>query len=219
MLVAVIIYASIAPFVLVAWYAAFSHYNRRRSRKILKWIDAAFAGHGKVAGVHWLAPARFHAHLQLAPNASFQQASVDVQLSPRQMPVSWLLARLRRQSEVMTFEADLEFTPAYDLEVHNHRWCGRTRRNLPADPLRWDMERCTPFVITTKPAWQREITTMMTAMVASRERDFLKVSYRRSSPHFTASVPLEAVAPGSGNNGELFIVLSELAGGASASRF
>jgi hypothetical protein len=219
MLVTVAIYASLIIFMLVTWYAAFSHYNRRHSRKILRWIDAAFAGHGKVAGVHWLAPARFHAQLQLAPNASFQQASIDVRLSPRQMPVRWLLAWMRREPEVMTFEADLEFTPGYDLEVHNHRWCGRTRRSLPTDGEGWETERCTPFMITTKKEWQREIATMMNTLVVSRERDLLNVTYHRTSPHFTACIPIEALAPGSGTNGQLFAVLRELAGGASASRF
>ena len=219
MLVAIIIYAAVLIFALVAWYATFAHYNRRRSRRVLQWIDAAFAGHGKVAGVRWLAPARFHAHLHLAPNGSFQQAAIDVQLLPRQMPVQWLAARLRQQPEIMTFTADLECAPGCDLEVHNHRWCGRTRRSLPGNRAAWEMERCTPFVITTKQTWQREVATMMNALSASRERDFLNIAYHRSSPHFVATASLQAIAPDGNSSGELFTILCELAGGASASRF
>ena len=60
---------------------------------------------------------------------------------------------------------------------------------------------------------------MMTALVASRDCDFHSVSFRRASPHFSATVPLESISPDSQCEAEIFEVLRELAACASASRF
>src|SRR5438270_8664849 len=217
MLVEIAIVAAIAVLASVAWYCAFSHYNRKRSRLVLQWIEAAFAGRGGVVGVHWRSPATFLAHLQLCPNSCFQQAAIEVALTPREVPFRWITSRLRRVPESLTFEADLECAPSSGMEVHHHRWCGRTRRNLPGDGNVWNMQPVTPLVITTRKDWQREITTMMSSLAASRESELLNVSFRRNSPHFSATIPLSAIAPGSRSGNQLFSVLEELAGGASAS--
>lgn len=213
-----LIYATILILAFIAWYCGFSHYNRKRSREVLKWIEAAFAGHGSLAGVHWRSPGSFLAHLKLRPNSCFQQAAIEVALAQREIPHRWLKSRIKRIPESLTFEADLELAPMYGLEVHHQRWCGRTRRHLPDDPDQWQTQQVTPLVITTRSDWQREITMMMASLEASRESEVLNVSFRRTSPHFTATIALSAIAPHSSRN-ELFSVLQELAGGASASRF
>src|SRR5438270_181068 len=166
MLVEIAIVAAIAAFASVAWYCAFSRYNRKRSRQVLHWIEAAFAGHGGVVGVHWRSPGTFLAHLQLCPNSCFQQAAIEVVLAPREVPFRWITSRLRRVPESLTFEADLECAPAYTLELQHHRWFGRTRRNLPADTDAWNMHEVMPLVITTRKDWQREISTMNSALAA-----------------------------------------------------
>jgi hypothetical protein len=217
MLVTVAIYAAIGALIVLAWYCGFHRYNRNKSIQVLRWIERAFAGHGRIVAVHWLSPSRFHAQLSLPRNV-FQHAAVEVQLAPREFPFSWLLSRLRKDHELLTFLADLDYAPGFNLEVHNHRWCGRTRRNLPMDPASWQMERYTPFVITTRKDWQREVTTMINSLLASRDREFLSVSFRQDSPHFSASMAVQSIAPGASASNELFDVLRELSGGASASR-
>jgi hypothetical protein len=200
------------------WYFTFRRYNRRRSAQVLRWIQRAFAAHGEVSGVRWLGASRFHVSLRLATNL-FHRAAVMVQLLPREMPFHWLLNRLRKKRETLTFEADLDCPPGFDLEVHNHRWCGRTRRKFPKNPQNWTTERAGPFVLTTRKDWQREVTTMMNALGASRECDCLSVCFRRTSPHFSATVPLESISPAGQEQPDIFDVLRELAAGASTSRF
>lgn len=200
------------------WYYGFLRYNRRKSVQVLRWIEGAFAAHGQVVGVNWLAPSRFRVQMRLAPNL-FRQPALVVQLYPREMPFNWLLSRMRKQQETLTFEADLDGAPAFNLEVHNHRWCGRTRRKFPSNPQHWKLEHSGPFVLTTRNDWQREITTMMGALVASRECDCLTVCFRRASPHFSVTVPLESISPQAQTDSDIFDVLRELATGASASRF
>lgn len=203
---------------ITCWYLWFVRYNRRKAAQIVTWIERAFEGHGNVAGVQWLAASRFQVRLRLFTNL-FRQSCITVRLYPREMPISWLIALLRRRKQTLTFEAELDCPPSFNLEVNNHRWCGRTRRSLPRSAENWFLERTGPFVITTRTDWQREITNMMNALVASRECDCFTVSFRRSSPHFSATVPLNTISPEAHSETNIFDVMRELAAGASASRF
>ncbi len=200
------------------WYLWFARSNRLRSACILRWIEAVFSGHGHIVGIHWITASRFHVRLRLGSNL-FQHAGLMVQLLPRELPLHWLVTSLRKKQETLTFEADLDCPPVFNLEVQNHRWCGRSHKKVRVDAERALIEHCGPFVLTTRNDWQREITTMMTALVASRDCDFLNVCFRRTSPHFSATVPLQSLAPEVQAESDLFDVLRELAAGASTSRF
>lgn len=199
------------------WYLWFARANRRRAQQVLQWMRLAFSGHAQILNVRWIGASRFLVRMRVA-SPLFQHSSLVVQLVPREFPFAWLLSRWHKRQETLTFEADLDCAPAFNLEVHNHRWCGRTRRRLPRRG-QFAMEQCGPFVLTTRNDWQREITNMMTALVASRQCDFLSVTFRRSSPHFTAMVPLTSLAPESDCGMEIFEVLRELAECAGATSF
>lgn len=215
-----VIFIDVAAGVIVVllWYFSFVHYNRRKAARVVKWIERAFDGNGEIAAVEWLSSSKFLLRLRLWPNL-FRQTSISVQFLPRELPLSWLVARIKGQRETLTFTADLDCPPSFNLEVHNHRWCGRTRRRFPKTNENWTIERSGPFVITTRNDWQREITNMMHALMASRECDCATVSFSRSSPHFTATVPLESISPGAQSESNVFRAMKELAAGASASRF
>lgn len=209
----------LAGVLLVAvWYYVFVQLNRKRSTRVLAWIEAAFSGNGEVAGVQWITPSRFQVKLRLA-NCGFKHPTIMVQLAPREMPLQWLINKVRKTRETLTFEANLHCAPNFNLDVQNHRWCGRTRRKLPKDPLNWNLESIGPFVISSRHDWQREITNMMNSVMASRACNFLNVSFRRSSPHFSATVPLDSLESTQSAEISIFEVLRELAAGASASRF
>lgn len=199
------------------WYVAFVRYNRRRAAEAILWIRTAFSGHAQILGVHWTSASRFHIRLRLAAG-TFQHSSIAVQLIPREFFFNWFVSKLRKQQELATFEADLDSAPWFNLEVHNHRWCGRSRRGSRLDPNRSHVETFGPLVLTTRNDWQREITSMIDALVASRDSDFLTVSFRRNSPHLSATVPLASLAPQNASGNKVFHVLRELADCAGASR-
>ncbi len=209
------IYFALLLLLWLGWSGWFRRQNRRRSQRALHWIEAAFQGHGQVAGVHWAAPSSFQVQLRLGQHL-FQRASVAVHLLPRESPLAWLRAAWHKQQEVLTFTSDLELPPDFELQVENHRWCGRTRRRTPSLAA-LHTTRTTPFMITTRLEWQNQ-SAMLDALIASRERDFLSVNYRRQSPHFAATLPLDCLDPEAAGVSEFFDVLRELAGGASASR-
>jgi hypothetical protein len=202
----------------LAWYFWFRRCNRRKAAEVLRWVEFAFHGHGRVVSVHWQRASSFRMRLRLS-TVVFRRAVLFVRLLPRENPILWLLGRIRGQQETVTFQADLESQPNFDLEVHNRRWYGRTERRSQPDTRDWILQPVGPFVLTTRNDWQREITNMMSALVASRECDCSTVCFRRSSPHFSVTVPLEAMAPESQTQAEIFDVLRELAAGASTARF
>ncbi|MGZ4815719.1 MAG: hypothetical protein ACXVZV_09935 [Terriglobales bacterium] len=209
----------LAGLILVSgWYVAFVRYNRRRASEVLLWIRTAFCGHAQILGVHWSSPSRFRVKLRVVPHG-FQHSYVDVRLLPREFFLNWLISKIRKQQEIATFEADLDSAPLFNLEVHNQRWCGRSRRNAKLNPRRGIVETFGPMVITTRHDWQREITAMIDALVASRDSDFLSVHFRRRSPHLSATVPLASLVPQNKNANQVFHVLRELADCAGASRF
>jgi len=191
------------------WYLLFQRLNRRKAIAVLQRLRNAFAGDAQIIGVNWTGASHFSVRLRV-PSSGFQQARVSVHLRPREMPIRWLAAWFRKKQETLTFDADLDFPPAFNLEVHNHRWCGRTRK-FPRNMRRLALDHCGPFVLTTRNDWQREITAMMSALVASRDCDFVSVSFRRQSPHFSATVPLNSLLPESNCGSQMLDVLRELA--------
>jgi hypothetical protein len=217
--VGIVLLEILAGLILVTgWYVCFVRYNRRQATEVILWIKTAFCGHAQILGVQWTSPSRFEVKLRLSSNV-FQQASILVRLMPREFALNWLISKLRNQQELATFEADLDIPPSFNLEVQNQRWYGRTRRRAKLHPEHGTIETCGPFVLTTRRDWQREITSMMNALVASRDSDFQNVSFRRSSPHFAATVSLKSLAPQRNTGNDIFHVLRELADCAGASRF
>ncbi len=73
--------------------------------------------------------------------------------------------------------------------------------------------------MTTRNEWQHNITGMMRALIVSRDCDVLTVCFRRSSPHFSVTVPLETLAPESQARPDILDMLRELAAGAASARF
>lgn len=214
----VFIGGAIGIFLVLFWYLWFSRQNRRRAMRVLNWIERSFEGNGEFSSLQWISNSKFTLQVRLWPSL-FRNTSVSVQMHPRELPFSWLFARVRRKQETLTFEADLDFPPSFNLEVQNHRWCGRTRRRFPKSTEDWTIQHSGPFVITTRNDWQRDIMNMMHGLVASRECDCLRVAFSRTSPHFSATIPLDSISPDSHPKTNILDAMGDLAAGASASRF
>jgi|NGEPerStandDraft_6_1074524.scaffolds.fasta_scaffold06882_6 hypothetical protein len=214
----VLIDGGVAVGLLAIWYFSWRLWLRRRSRLIIGWLQIACHRHGKVSDIEWLSPSRFQVNLRLRTTA-FRQAHLIVQLTPREMPFSWFWYRIRNHQETATFAADLDSPPLYNLDVRNHRWCGTSASAgpTPKTAKKWSAERLGPMVITTRKDWQHEIVNMMDALAASRSYDFLKIAYRKESPHFSATVALNAMEPDALAEVSVFDVIRELATSSSSS--
>jgi hypothetical protein len=199
------------------WYLFFRRYNRRQGEQVVAWIQTALAGMGEVVAVRWLGPAFFQVTARL-DTTLFQQPALLVRLVPRQMPLLWLKQWWRREPATITWQADLDVPPAFNLQVGQHRWSGRSRRRLVPERARWTMEPVTPLILTSRRGWPREVNAMMNALLSCRKREVLSLAFRPTSPHFSATIPLECISPERGAGANVLDTLRELAAGASASR-
>jgi hypothetical protein len=209
----VFFYLAGAAALAAAWYFIFVRYNRNRAIQVLHWIENSLGGHGHVTGIRWSTPSRFQVPIRLNTTV-FRHATMRVEITPREFPVRWLMEWLRRRPETLTFEADLDCAPGFNLVVRNHRWWGRTSRKLSLDPKRWIFEQTTPLLLTTR--HPGNAPPMLNALFRCREKEFLKLLFRRSSPHFSATLPLETVAAPDSEN--LLDLLLDVASGASTTR-
>jgi hypothetical protein len=207
----------IALVLVAGWYVGFLRYNRKKAQQLLRWICAATGSEGMVAYVRWVSASCFHLKLQF-PADDFREAHIKVQLLPREMPLYWLLSRLRHRQEALTFEADLNCAPVFNLEVRNYRWRKRAASRPPHSEAMM-LVRTGPVVLTTRGDWQQDLTNMMNGLLASRDCNFERVEFRRRSPHFSATLPLNSLDLDCDQAGQLFEALRELATGASAAMF
>ncbi len=186
------------------WYAWFVRYNRRRAGNVLRWVQAACLGKGRVVDLQWQASSCcLKATLHLS-SRWFEEAHLTIRLLPRPLPVQWALNRWRQQQETLTFEANMGFPPGFHLDVIRHRWSGhcgaQTSKNSGAknaaskgfDRTRsWTITRPGPVILTTKEDWPVELSPVVNALANWRDKDFVGVRFNSTSPHFTATVALE----------------------------
>lgn len=175
----------------ILWYAGFVRYNRKRAGNVLQWVEAACLGKGRVADLRWQhSSSRLKATLNLSTRW-FEDARLTIRLLPRPLPVQWALCRWREQQETLTFEADMGFPPGFHLDVIRHRWSGHSGAKTSTGTRAWTISRPGPVILTTKDDWPVELSPVVNALAAWRDKDFVGVRFNSKSPHFTATVALE----------------------------
>ena len=191
------------------WYAWFVRYNRRRAGKVLRWVEAACLGKGRVGDLRWQANSScLKATLHLS-SRWFEEAHLTIRLLPRPLPVQWALSRWRQHQEKLTFEANMGFPPGFHLDVIRHRWSGHSgatnskSSDLAAKTLgakrfdrtrSWTISRPGPVILTTKEDWPVELSPVVNALANWRDKEFVGVRFNSTSPHFTATVALESLS-------------------------
>jgi hypothetical protein len=200
------------------WYWLSRRHIRRRAACVVSWIEAALEGQGRVIGMRWVGGARFKVPLRLASSV-FRRTWMLVDLCPCEMPTQWLWNKIIRREEQVTFQADLDWAPPFSMDVHNFRWFARSSRKSSTAPAGWTLEQTGPFIITTRMQWPKEITSTMTSLVETRNREFHHISFSRTSPHFSVSMPLEAISPTCPSRTCVFDAVREVAASSLPSLF
>ena len=211
------IYLVAGAIVVLVWYLFFVRSNRRQAERVVEWIRAALAGQGHVVAVNWLGPSMFNVALRLGTSL-FENPALMVRLVPREMPLRWLRQWWRREPATLTFEADLDVAPGFNLQIYQHCWSGRSSKRVSPDAERWQFDRVPPLIITSSQSWDGEVIGVMNTLLSCRNRDVLSLGFRRNSPHFSATIPLECISPQGRGGSNVSDTLRELAAGASASR-
>lgn len=199
------------------WYWVSVQRHRRRAKDVAVWVQSALEGQGHVLGTHWLSPSRFKIPLRLTCGV-LHRAYVLVEMVPTEMPLRWLVNKIRRRQDFLTLQADLDVPPAFSLHVQNFRWFARSSRRTPRDNSGWQFEQSGPFVVSTRVICQKEISAAM-ASLAHGNHEFSSIDFQRRSPHFSVTLPLETIAPGSPTRAFIFENMRELASSSSASLF
>jgi hypothetical protein len=205
-----------AVVVIAAWYLWFRRVNRRRSAQVVRWIEDAFAGRDAcIRSLQWRGASHFRIELGLNRQI-FRQASLVVRLEPRELPLQWLLSRFLAHKETVTFEAELDHRPSFNLYVQNYHWRRHSRRFRTTSSSRWKIQNSGPMVITTETDSQQNFASVIDVLLAARTSNFLHVALRRKAPQLVACAPLRSLSPGTADSG-MFSVLQELAHSASTS--
>jgi hypothetical protein len=178
----------------LTWHVASLRMRRRKAKEVLQWVQSSLAGRGHVAGISWLSASRFRIPLRLT-DGLFHHAWVLVELHACQTPVQWLVNKMKGSRELLTFQADLDYAPTFSLQVQNFRWFARSSRKATLDQPGWQFEHLPPVMISTQPKSHHEVANTMASLSRGDSSDFLEISFQRRSPHFSATLPLEALSP------------------------
>jgi hypothetical protein len=200
----------------LAWFLFYSRYNRRKGALVLRWVEAACATRGRVLDVKWLGKSCLQAHVSFAAHW-FESARVTIKLLPRPILIQWMVSLWQRQRETVTFEADLEDSPTFHLEITRHRWLTQKPKDISSPSRNWTLSKPGPVVLTTRTEWTHELTPVVNTLMTSRGHNLLTVRFRPDSPNLSATIPLEALSDEE-TTASFLNVLRELAAGASASR-
>jgi hypothetical protein len=200
----------------LAWFLFFAGYNRRKGALVLHWVEAACATRGRVLESKWLGKSCLQAHVSFAAHW-FENARVTVKLLPRPILIQWMVCLWRRQRETVTFEADLDDSPTFHLEISRHRWLTQKPKEISSSSRNWTLSKPGPVVLTTRTEWTQELTPVVNTLMTSRGHNLLTVRFRPNSPNLSATIPLEALSDEE-TTASFLNVLRELAAGASASR-
>jgi hypothetical protein len=200
----------------VLWFLLLSRYNRRKGTLVLRWVEAACATRGRIIDSRWLGKSCLTAHVSFAAHW-FENARVTIKLLPRPLLIQWLVCLWRRQKETVTFEADLDDTPTFHLEISRHRWLTQKPKEISNPARNWTISRPGPVVLTTRTEWTHELTPLVNTLMTSRGHNLLTVRFRPDSPNICATIPLDALSDEE-TTASFLSVLKDLAAGSSASR-
>lgn len=214
--IAAVLVFSLSALFAAAWYWLGLKQNRRRAGEVLRWLEFALATQGQPTGIRWISHSCFRVSLRMGCGV-FHRAWVTVNLSTCEIPLRWLFSRTRGSRDLLTFQADLDLPPAFSLRVQNFRWCAYSNRNKTGKTATWATEECGRFVISSRLDWPREIPAAMVSLSRTNDQKFADIVFQRRSPHFSATLPLQAIAPGSPRRDCIFESMRDVAASASAS--
>jgi hypothetical protein len=179
--------------------------DQKRALQALRWIENSLGSSGHVTGMNWLNDRQFEVPIRVLYPV-FKRACVQVTLPKRGL--------FRGAApETLTFVADLDFTPAFSMNFTNLRWFARTSKTLDTESTKWQAINCEPVVLTTRLDWDRDVTNGIYTVLHGDRRENLNIVYRKTAPHFCATMPLEAISPEQAEPLELLDTMREMVEG------
>lgn len=115
---------------LLAWYIAGHLYNRRRGLRLRHWLAGGLDALGQEREQGWIGSPASGACLRVRrANPPFRRLEVLLLLANREIPLLWLLDRLRGRQDRIIVRATLRSPRRGEVKI---RSCGRTERQNDA---------------------------------------------------------------------------------------
>lgn len=184
---------------------------RQRALQVLRWIENSLGSQGHVTGMRWVNPTQFEVPLRLL-NHLFLRPRIQVYLHPPAFPFH------RTHTESITFLSDLDLRPNFSMTFKSLRWFARSRKDLSTEAPGWQVSNFLPVMLTTRLDWEQEVTNALQSVLHCEQRENVDVVFRPTSPNFSATLPLSAIAPGSKDYIDLLSVMRNMAEGVSTNK-
>lgn len=197
------------------WRLISAHRIRTQLSTVLGWLDSTL-GECSRSSVKPLSPASFHADLICPSRSPFRSCSVELRFAPRHDLFSWAKWRLKRQEETVTLSGDLNHHPKRSWQLHSLRYVGKTKHCADPASAGWHVVRTTPTIFGSRPELHLEFSSVLAALAQMHPKCLSDVRISSTSPNFTVSIPLSAVAPGCEQRFEVFQAIRSLAASASS---
>jgi hypothetical protein len=209
------LYLVFSALVVGGWYLWNRQNSRNRAVHVLHWLERALDGHGHVTGIRWLSSSQFEVPVKLASQV-FRHPRFLVNFLPREFPLQWLRTKCKNEAkETLTFCADLDLHPRFSMEMLGMRWFARSSKELDSTAPGWTFACNEPLVMTTRLDWEKEVSSAIQVLASCEQRNELKLSFRKQSPHFSATMPLASAEPVEGASPAFFESLRLIAEGAT----
>ena len=166
--------------------------------------------HGRIGGVEWISSSHFKARLEL-PGCGFRQPSLDAQLRHARRFPGGPVALATPAGNALLLRSILSFRRSAVLKS------GCTPLDWADPPLPGKHQRLadclvrSPFYIYPTGTGRPGIAGRMSCVVSNRELEFLAVSFRPRTPHFSVTFSLEETLNRPSGELAIFDSLRELA--------
>jgi hypothetical protein len=119
--------------VFMLWFALGTQRNIRKGNDLLKWLQRGLPQLGRKTTLRWIGSSAVQLDIVKA-HKPFDSAQIVVVLEPRDVGFLWLWARARNRRDFMILRADLDRSPAFEVEAGDPSgWTGGDRlRKLDA---------------------------------------------------------------------------------------
>jgi hypothetical protein len=104
--------------ILALWYGVGHLYNRRRGQRLFHWLESGLDTLGGERNAGWIGSPASGARISVTRAASpFRRLEITLLLENREVPVLWLLERLRGKRDRLIMKATLRSPGSGEVEV------------------------------------------------------------------------------------------------------
>ena len=120
---------------LIVWYVAAHVYNRRRGRRLRDWLGAGLDPLGGAREAGWLGSPASGARIAIRrANPPFRRLEMTLLLENREIPLLWLLDRLRGKRDRTIMQVTLRSPRRGEIEIASDRSASRHTEGWTSRP-------------------------------------------------------------------------------------